>query len=88
MGGVRRSSMTEGSTPGPDPSVTDEEILQVFHATDDPVLSTAEVAEVLPIKRRSVLNRLESLRDEGVIEKKTVGGRNSVWWIASEQSES
>lgn len=79
--------MGDDSKPGPDPSVKDEEILQVFRATDDPALSTAEVAEELPLKRRSVYNHLESLRDEGVLEKKTVGGRNSVWWIASEESE-
>lgn len=79
--------MGEETSPGRPPGATNEEILEVFSATDDPVLSTAEVAEGLPIHRRTVYNYLESLREEGVLEKKTVGGRNSVWWIASEQTE-
>jgi DNA-binding Lrp family transcriptional regulator len=74
--------MGEDSKPGPKPSVTDEEILKVFRETNDPVLSTAEVAEQIPLERRSVLNRLTSLRDEGRLESKTIGGRNSIWWLA------
>jgi len=57
----------------------DENIVGVFEATDDPVLTTAEVAEELPIGKRATLNRLEDLRDRGEIESKDVGvGR--VWW--------
>jgi DNA-binding IclR family transcriptional regulator len=80
--------MGENSTPGPKPTVTDEEILKVFYATSDPVLSTAEVAEQLPLERRSVLNRLVSLRDEGRLDSKTIGGRNSIWWLSGEESKS
>jgi DNA-binding IclR family transcriptional regulator len=80
--------MGENSTPGPKPSVTDEEILEVFHATSDPVLSTAEVAEQVPLERRSVLNRLVSLREEGRLDSKKIGGRNSIWWLSGEESKS
>lgn len=73
--------MGEDSTPGPKPSVTDEEILEVFRETSDPVLSTAEVAKQLPLERRSVYNRLVTLRDEERLDSKTIGGRNSIWWI-------
>jgi hypothetical protein len=57
----------------------DDNILGVFEATDDPVLTTSEVAEDLPIGKRATLNRLEDLVDRGEIASKDVGvGR--VWW--------
>jgi hypothetical protein len=68
------------STPGRKPRVTDSELLAVFEQTDDPVLSTAEVADAVPIKRRGTLNRLQRLADEGELASKQVGGRNTVWW--------
>lgn len=69
----------------------DENILGVFEATDEPVLTTSEVAEELPIGKRATLNRLEDLVDRGEIDSKDVGvGR--VWWRATpdepEESES
>ena len=76
--------MTENRKPGPKPSVTDEELLQLFRETDDPVLSTAEVAEQVTLARRSVLDRLKSLEDAGRLESKEIGGRNTVWWLPDE----
>ena len=69
------------STPGRKPRVSDGDILKTFRATDDPVLSTADVAERLPIKRRATLNRLEALEDRGRLDSKVIGGRNRVWWV-------
>ncbi|PSQ34153.1 hypothetical protein BRD08_10450 [Halobacteriales archaeon SW_10_66_29] len=67
---------------GRKPRVTDEEILDVFQSTSDPVLSTAEVAESLPIERRSIFNRLQQLEEDGLLESKEIGGRNRVWWVS------
>ncbi|PSP83545.1 hypothetical protein BRC96_06895 [Halobacteriales archaeon QS_6_64_34] len=72
--------MTNNSKPGRKPRVTDDEILQVFRDTNDPVLSTDEVADQLPLERRSVYDRLVSLREDGALTSKQVGGRN-IWWI-------
>jgi hypothetical protein len=72
---------------GRKPRVTDSDILDVFEATGDPVLSTAEVAEALPIKRRGVLNRLRDLEADGQLKSKQIGGRNTVWWPPSTPSE-
>lgn len=66
--------------PGPKPRVTADEILALFEKTDDPVLSTAEVAEQLPLQRRSVYDRLVKLREDGELASKQIGGRNTVWW--------
>jgi predicted ArsR family transcriptional regulator len=61
--------------------VTDEDLLDVFRATSDPVLSTAEVADAVPIKRRGTLNRLQALEADGELASKQIGGRNTVWWF-------
>ncbi|WP_424004170.1 hypothetical protein ACOZ4I_06470 [Haloarcula salina] len=78
--------MGNNSKPGPKPSVTDDEILAVFRETNDPVLSTAEVTEQLTLKRRSVYDRLSSLADDGRLNHKEIGGRNTVWWLADGES--
>lgn len=73
--------MSDGSTSGRKPRATDTEILQLFEDTDDPVLSTAEITEQLPIKRSATYKRLSALREEGRLTGKEIGGRNTVWWI-------
>lgn len=77
--------MSEHSTPGRNPRVSDEEILEVFRRTDDPVLSTSEVADELSIKRRATLTRLQRLAENGVLARKQAGGRNTVWWLATDE---
>ncbi len=73
---------------GRKPRVTDEDLLDVFRATSDPVLSTAEVADAVPIKRRGTLNRLQALKEDGELESKQIGGRNTVWWLIDERDVS
>ena len=73
--------MGDDTTPGRIPRVTDDEILQLFRDTSDPVLSTAEVTEQLSIKRSATYKRLSALRDDGQLTGKDIGGRNTVWWI-------
>jgi len=73
--------MDDSSTPGPKPTVTDEEIVALFRETDDPVLSTAEVTDRVSLKRRSVYDRLSTLVEEGRLTQKEIGGRNTVWWL-------
>jgi hypothetical protein len=74
--------MTQADKGGRKPRVTDKDLLDVFRDAEDPVLSTAEVAESVPIKRRGTLNRLRDLEDAGDLESKQIGGRNTVWWLA------
>ena len=73
---------------GRKPRVTDEDLLDVFRSTRDPVLSTAEVADAVPIKRRGTLNRLQALEEDGELESKQIGGRNTVWWLVDERGVS
>lgn len=76
--------MADDSKPGPKPKVSDDEILAVFRNSADPVLSTAEVTEQLSLKRRSVYDRLSALAEDGRLEQKDIGGRNTVWWLPEE----
>lgn len=66
---------------GRNPRVTDQELLTVFRESRDPVLSTSEVADELPIQRRSTLTRLRTLEEQDEVESKQIGGRNTVWWL-------
>ena len=67
---------------GRKPRVTDKDLLDVFRQTNDPVLSTAEVADEIPIQRRGTLRRLRSLEADGDLDSKSIGGRNTVWWLS------
>ena len=73
--------MSDESKPGRKPRVTNEEILQLFRDTDDPVLSTGEVTAELSIGRSATYKRLSKLREEGALHGKKIGGRNTVYWL-------
>ena len=67
--------------PGPDPSVSDEQILELFSESVDPVLTATEIADQVDMSRRYVLNRLKDLEASNQICSKKVGGRSTVWWL-------
>ena len=63
--------------------MSDEEILEVLREADEPVMTTGEIAEQLPIKRRGLRDRLTQLYEEGMIGRKDVGRQGPVWiWYA------
>lgn len=66
---------------GRKPEVNDTEILEVFAKSDDPVLFTGEVADHLPIGRNGIRKRLQSLHQQGLVERKK-RGNTIVWWIS------
>ncbi|KAB1194782.1 HTH domain-containing protein [Haloferax sp. MBLA0076] len=66
--------------PGRPPTVSDDQILDVFKSSADPVLTASELADELDIGRRGVLARLETLEERGYLRSKKVGGRSTVWW--------
>lgn len=72
---------------GRKPRVSDEDLLNVFRSTSDPVLSTAEITDEVPIKRRGTYTRLRNLEESGTLESKQIGGRNTVWWLTTESNE-
>lgn len=70
----------DGSKRGPKPRVSDEEILDVFRDTEDPVLIAQEVADHLSINRRGTYDRLKKLEEQGMLHSKKLGGRTTIWW--------
>jgi DNA-binding Lrp family transcriptional regulator len=68
------------SGPGRKPTVSDEEILNVFREASDPVLTTTEVADEINLSRRGTFDRLNRLVSEGTLEMKKVGETGAVWW--------
>ena len=72
--------------PGPDPSVSDEQILELFSESPDPVLTATEIADQVDMSRRYVLDRLKDLEEDGQINSKKVGSRSTVWWLPGETS--
>jgi Fic family protein len=66
---------------GRKPTVSDFEILQFFVNSNDPFLTTAEVADLAGFSTNSGANkRLSELETEGFVESKKVG-RGLAWWI-------
>lgn len=61
--------------------VSDEEILDVFRESEDPVLTSVELAEQFDITQQAAYNRLSNLVGSGEIERKKVGGKAVVWWL-------
>lgn len=68
---------------GRKPTVSDDEILDVFREASDPVLKTAEVSSEIGIGHRGTLARLERLADDGNLKRKSVGP-GFVWWLPAQ----
>lgn len=68
--------------PGPKPRIEPRDVLGVFDRRDDrgEPLTAPELAESLNCSRRTALNRLSDLADDGLLRSKQVGGRSRVYW--------
>jgi transcription initiation factor IIE alpha subunit len=60
--------------------VTEQDILKVFDAVEEPFLTTTEIAEELPVSKDAVYRRLEQMREKDVVGKKKTGARSVGWW--------
>lgn len=69
------------------PTVSDEDILAAIDQVPGPVATAAELADVLPIGRRAVRERLIDLKERGEVARKTVGARSVVWWPANSSDD-
>ena len=68
-------------------TVSDEGIVAAIDQASSPVVTAADLEEVLPIGRRAIRDRLLDLLDQGRIARKKVGGRAVVWWRATEGTD-
>lgn len=60
--------------------ITDQDILKVFDRADEPVLTSSEIAEALPVTRQAVNYRLKRMHKDGLVDRKETGARAVVWW--------
>ena len=65
---------------GREQTVSDEEILRFFTESEDPFLTTGEVAEFLDFSNQGTLKRLYRLEDAELIDSKRAG-KVPGWWI-------
>ena len=74
-----------GDNSGRKPRLTDDELLAVIcnllNETDAPIVTTQEIEEQVPLKRRGLSMRLSRLRENGRLSAKQVGARSYVWWL-------
>lgn len=61
--------------------VPTETVLNLLETTDEHVLTTAEVAEELGVSHEIARTELETLFDQGEINKKDIRGDAAVWWV-------
>lgn len=75
-------------TPGPAPTTTSEDVLDVFQRLDDPStpLTASDVAAEVDCSRRTAFGKLETLADDGALRSKKVGARGRVWWRPTDDS--
>lgn len=66
---------------GREPTITDDDVLDVFRGATDPFLTTKEVSDELELGRRGTYDRLTDLADEGKLERKKVGESAIIWWL-------
>lgn len=66
-------------------TVTLKDVLALF--TDAEPRTATEVADELGIVRRTALNKLDDLAEQGRIHRKKVGGRAVIWWVSGGESD-
>jgi len=79
-------SEENGDKGGRSPVVTDEEILRALRDMADPVSTSSELADELPINRAGVYKRLTQLESDGHVDGKKIGP-GKAWWITDQGSD-
>lgn len=60
--------------------ISEQDILKVFDAAEEPFLTSSEIADELPVSRQAVNYRLEQMREKDLVGKKKTGARSVGWW--------
>jgi len=68
---------------GRKPETPDTHYLAAFLASDDPILTSVEVADELDVTQQGAHNRLSSLVEDDFLHSKKVGARARVFWITN-----
>lgn len=60
--------------------ITEQDILKIFDAAEEPFLTASEIADELPVSRQAVNYRLEQMREKDLVGKKKTGASAVGWW--------
>jgi predicted ArsR family transcriptional regulator len=66
---------------GPQPIVSDDELLQAVREVSFPMVKAEDVADRVSISKRGVYERLESLVDQGRLSHRTVGANAKLYYL-------
>lgn len=67
------------SARGPEPKITDDQLMRVFDSEEKPFVVTSDIAERVDLSGTRIRQRLDRLVEEGVLEKRKVG-RAQIYW--------
>lgn len=73
------------ATRGPEPSMSDQEILEYMQENRRPFVTSSEVAEVADVARQNAYRRLQRLYESDKIEKYQAGASAVCWWLPEDQ---
>jgi CTP-dependent riboflavin kinase len=65
---------------GRPPDTTDREILRIFSNSNEPVLSTTDIANQLSYSQPGTYSRLAELKEEVFLHSKDIGNAKA-WWL-------
>jgi len=70
--------------PGPDPTVTDAELLRRIRLLPDPMVTAKELTEQVDLENATVNRRLDRLVEDGYLNEKKVGSAAVVYWLTDD----
>ncbi|GGK83488.1 MULTISPECIES: FaeA/PapI family transcriptional regulator [Haloarcula] len=69
------------STKGPEPTVSDTELIEAIDRTNRPFATAGEVAELVDLSNWRVRQRLERLDEQNKINRSRIGGGPFIYWL-------
>lgn len=69
------------SKPGPDPKVTNKELIEALEQHSKPVATANDVAETVGLSRTRASERLQRLASSGKVNSGRLGERVRVYWV-------
>ena len=69
------------STKGPEPTVSDSELIEAISRTSRPFATAGEIAEVVGLSNWRVRQRLERLDEQNEINRSRIGGGPFIYWL-------
>ena len=75
-------------TRGPDPKVSDYEILECFETVNKPFITPSDIAQRVDLSRTRIHQRMESLKEKEKINRSKVGNAVIYWLSDSDRDGS